>query len=104
MAARGGDKLSDKDLIRVAENMLAIALEYLEFQKNEIDVSKANAKAKENPTQEFHFDLLAKWTHKKGSEGTRKNLYDCLIKASSDKGLIDRARLAFLLELVRLST
>ena len=71
MAARGGDKLSDKDLIRVAnqispENMLVIALEYLEFQKNEIDVSKANAKAKDNPTQEFHFDLLAKWETQKG--------------------------------------
>ena len=101
MATGGGHKLNDKDMFRIArlinpETMLSIALEHLEFQKNEIDQARANAQSKTNPILEYHFDLLAKWKHKKGIDGTRENLYACLMKATKKDGLIDGAQLAFL--------
>ena len=105
MATGGKQKLDDKDMIKIAqlinpETMLSIALEHLEFQKNEIDQARANAQSKTNPILEYHFDLLAKWKHKKGKDGTRENLYACLMKASKKDGSIDGAQLAFLKKLV----
>ena len=75
--------------------MQRIAVEYLELEKHEVDLARANAKS----VEDYHFDCLIKWKHKMGPQGTGKALYERIQKASQ-AGLIDRSKLRFLVEQV----
>ena len=104
MAAAPENKVSDRDLVKVADviipdTILKIAIEYLDLEKQEFDQIRANAASRHAPVHEFHMDCLVRWKNKKGQQATREKLHARLLEATH-KGLIDRGRLAFLLEVV----
>ena len=104
MAAAAENTVTDRDLMRVADliipdTILKITIECLDLDKHEVDQMRANAASKQAPIYEFHMDCLVRWKHKKGQQATREKLHTRLLEAAN-KGLIDRGRLAFLLEVV----
>ena len=102
MAAQAENKVTDRDLMKVADlimpdTILKISIEYLDLEKQEVDQIRANAASKHATVQEVHMDCLIRWKHKKGQQATREKLHARLLEAAKI-GLIDRGRLAFLLE------
>ena len=96
---------SDEDLMDLAnkippENMSQIAIIYLNLTKLEVSFCKSNSCEDDNPALMFHFLCLDKWRNKRGFNGTKNILYNCLAQASLD-GLIDRTNLDFLINRVR---
>ena len=94
--------LSDRDLWMVAQsippdNLIKIAVEFLDLEKCDVDFIKANAKQQDKTVEEIHFDCLIKWKNKKGIKATRKALHDC-IQSASETGCMDRSKLGFLID------
>ena len=91
---------SDEDLMNLAnkippENMPQIAITHLSLTNLEVKFCRSNSAHQENPALMFHFYCLEKWRNKRGSNGTKSILYDCLVQASR-AGLMDRTSLDFL--------
>ena len=91
---------SDEDLMNLAnkippENMRQIAITHLSLTNLEVNFCRSNSAHQENPVLMFHFYCLEKWRNKRGSNGTKSILYDCLVEASR-AGLMDRTSLDFL--------
>ena len=101
-------QLTDKDVLRVAEQIVPgyafrIAIEYLELDKVEFDLMRANCDRRGAPVKEYHFDILMKWKIKKGSQATKEALHECLQKAA-EAGLIEKSKIGFLAEAVSYAT
>ena len=102
MASCGDSSLlDDKDIMQLSHLIFpdctfVIAVSYLNLSKIEAEFCKTNARMDSgNFAETYNFKVFEKWKQKMGMKGTRKALYELLVKASKD-GHIDRNELGFL--------